>query len=50
MYLKSLQKLRCLGLNFKTGHLGLRREENIAEFLDGRFRNQKLSLVHKKEN
>ena len=49
MYLKSLQKLRCLGFNFKTGHLALRREENIVEFLEGRFRNQTLSLVHKKK-
>ena len=29
-------------LNFKTGHLTLRREENIVEFLEGRFRNQQL--------
>ena len=36
-------------LNFKTGHFVLRCEENIVEFLEGRFRNQKLSLVHKKE-
>ena len=49
MYLKSLQKLCCLGFNFKTGHLALRREENIVEFLEGRFRNQTLSLVLKKK-
>ena len=29
-------------LNFKTGHFALRREENIVEFLEGRFRNQQL--------
>ena len=29
-------------LNFKTGHFELRREENIVEFLEGRFRNQQL--------
>ena len=27
----------------------LRREENIVEFLEGRFRKQTLSLVHKKK-
>ena len=26
-----------------------RQEENIVEFLEGRFRNQTLSLVHKKK-
>ena len=41
---------RVKWLNFKTGHLAPRREENIVEFLEGRFCNQKLSfIVHKKE-
>ena len=37
-------------LNFKTGHFALRREENIVEFLEGRFHNQQLSLVDKKKS
>ena len=36
-------------LNFKTGHFALRREENIVEFLEGRFHNQQLSLVDKRK-
>ena len=40
--------LRCLG--FKTGHFALRREENIVELVEPPFRNQKLSLVHTKNN
>ena len=36
-------------LNFKTGHFALRREENIVEFLEGRFHNQQLSLVEKRK-
>ena len=37
-------------LNFKTGHFALRREENIVEFLEGRFHNQQLSFVDKKNS
>ena len=47
MYLKFLQKLRCPGWS-KTGQ-ALRRKENKVEFLEGQFRNEKLSFVHKKE-
>ena len=47
MYLKFLQKLRCPGWS-KTSQ-ALRRKENKVEFLEGQFRNEKLSLVHKKE-
>ena len=36
-------------MNFKTGHFALRHEENIVEFLKGRFRNQKLSLSTKRK-
>lgn len=37
MYMKSLQKFRCLTDEFQTGHFALSREENIVEFLEGRF-------------
>ena len=36
-------------MNFKTGHFALRHEENIAEFVKRRFRNQKLSLSTKRK-
>ena len=35
-------------LHFKTDH-ALRREENKAEFLEGRFLDEKLPLLHKKK-
>ena len=34
-------------MNFKTRPFSLSCEENIVEFLEGRFRYQKLSLIHK---
>ena len=36
-------------MTFKTGHFGLRCEENIVEFLEGHFRNQKFSLSTKRK-
>ena len=35
-------------LHFKTDH-GLRREQNKVEFLEGRFLDEKLPFLHKKE-
>ena len=35
-------------LHFKTDH-GLRREENMVEFLEGRFLDEKLPFLHKKK-
>ena len=49
MYLKSLQKLRCLGWISKQDILRFAGKKNIVEFLEGWFRNQTLSLVHKKK-
>ena len=49
MYLKILQKLRCLGcILSKRAKRSAVTEENRVEFL-GQFRNEKLSFVHKKE-
>ena len=36
-------------LNFKTGHFALRRDENIIQILEGRFRYQNFSSFHSKE-
>ena len=47
-YLKIQQKLRCLGLLFKTDHV-LRREKNKVEFLEGRFLEKNLPFLHKKK-
>ena len=49
MYLKSLQKLRCLGWISKQDILRFAGKKIVVEFLEGRFRNQTLSLVHKKK-
>ena len=49
MYLKILQKLRCLGcILSKQANRSAVTEENRVEFL-GQFRNEKLSFVHEKE-
>ena len=50
MYLKCLQKPRCLGW-FKTSQAkrSIRRVENKVEFLERQFHSEKLSFVHKKE-
>ena len=49
MYLKILQKLRCLGcIISKQANRSAVTEENRVEFL-GQFRNEKLSFVDKKE-
>ena len=49
MYLKRLQKTSLPWLNFKTGHFALRRDENIIQILEGRFRYQNFSSFHSKE-
>ena len=49
MYLKNLQIFFCLGWISKQDTLRFAEKKNIVEFLEGRYRNQKLSLVHKKK-
>ena len=49
MYLKFLQKPRCLRLVQTTPRALIRRQENKVEFLERQFHKEKLSFVRKKE-
>ena len=49
MYLKFLQKPRCLALVQNKPSALIRCEENKVEFLERQFHGEKLSFVYKKE-
>ena len=49
MYLKRLQKPRCLGFSKQAKRSDPPCKKNKVEFLERQFHSKKLSFVHKKE-